>query len=126
MILAGILAVIFVPLLFILGIRTGMEQSDNKWIKIMKESTSGNHSTIEKLQNQMKKKNEEIIKFKETKKSGDEAVEALKEELVTSLSEENELKLQVTNLEKKICVYKGGLVMDDIGVYHCPIIYNDN
>ena len=126
MILAGILAVIFVPLLFILGIRTGMEQSDNKWIKIMKESTSGNHSTIEKLQNQMKKKNEEIIKFKETKKSGDEAVEALKEELVTSLSEANELKLQVTNLEKKKCVYKGGLVMDDIGVYHCPIIYNGN
>ncbi len=66
MLIAILLAIIFVPLLFIMGIRTGIEQSDNKWLKITKENSSGNQLIVERLQAKLKSKNEEILNLKES------------------------------------------------------------
>ena len=123
MLIAVILAIIFVPLLFILGVKTGMEQCDNKWIKIMKENTTDSQTTITKLQSKLKKKNEEISRFKEKSKVSSSSIEELTKELNLVKSDNIGLTTKVKELTNKQCIEKGGLIMDDSGKYYCPLKY---
>jgi len=123
MIIALILAAIFVPLLFLMGIKTGMEQADNKWIKVMKENSTDSQQTITKLQNKLKQKNEELTKLKEQSKDQAKVIEAITSDLNTQRSDNAGLKTRIKKLNDKVCVDKDGIVIDDNGKYHCPIVY---
>jgi len=123
MIIALILAAIFVPLLFIMGIKTGMEQADNKWIKVMKENSTDSHQTITKLQDKLKQKNEELTKLKGQSKEQAKVIETMTSDLNTQRSDNAGLKAKVKDLQNKICVNEEGIVIDDNGKHHCPIVY---
>lgn len=120
---AILFAVIFVPLLFILGIKTGMDQSDKKWMRIMKENTTDAKTTIEKLQAKMKEKNHELIHVKDNDKELRDELDKTKEELNATVKQLSETTGKLKLSERRHCVHEGGLVMNDAGKYICPIIW---
>lgn len=123
MLIAIILALIFVPLLFIMGIKTGIEQADNKWIKVMKESSSETQNTISKLQAKLKAKNDEIAELKETQKAQKQDIKHLSEEGESLRIENKNLSSKVMQLSNEKCVHNDGIYVDEDGKHHCPIVY---
>lgn len=123
MLIAIILAIIFVPLLFVMGIKTGMEQADSKWIKIMKENTTDTQATITKLQSKLKEKNEELSKLKDSQKNQEQNIKSISEEAESLRLENKNFASKVKRLENEKCVHEEGIFIDDNGNYHCPIVY---
>ena len=125
MLIALLFAIIFVPLLFILGIKTGMDQADKKWMQIMKENTDGTQTMVNKLQAKMKEKNDEIVHMKERDKELEGDLVTLNDELCAEHEELDKIKNQLKLSLRKHCTHQDGLVMNDNGKYICPIVYEE-
>lgn len=116
-----IFAMVFVALIFIIGIRAGIAQSDNKWLKVIKENSSGAEETIKKLQEKLKSKNEELVQLKEKKKNLKEEIEKLKSDLGSQKVTIEQLNIDISKAERLKCNYKDGLILDSEGNYQCPL-----